>query len=166
MLKALFLTTFVATGALSTAAYAAGDAAAGEDTFKRCKSCHGITNGDEVIVRGGRTGPNLFGVIGRTAGTYEGFRYGDDTVAAGAAGLVWTEETLAVYVADPTAYLRDVLGDSSARSKMTFKLRSGGEDVSAYLASLAPAPEMDMESEGGEAETGETEAENESATSN
>jgi cytochrome c len=138
MLKALFLTTFVATGALSTAAYAEGDAAAGEDLFKRCKSCHGITNGDEVIVRGGRTGPNLFGMIGMTAGTVEGFRYGDDLVAAGEAGLVWTEETLAEYVADPTAYLRTFLDDDSARAKMTFKLRSGGEDVAAYLASLNP----------------------------
>ena len=136
MLKSLFLTTFIATGALSTAAYAAGDAAAGEDTFKRCKSCHTIANGDEVIVRGGRTGPNLFGVIGRTAGTVEGFRYGDDIVAAGAAGLVWTEEALAEYVADPTGYLRTYLSDDSARAKMTFKLRSGGEDVAAYLASL------------------------------
>ena len=138
MLKALFLTTFVATGALSTAAYAAGDAAAGEDTFKRCKSCHTIANGDEVIVRGGRTGPNLFGVIGRQAGTYDGFRYGDDIVAAGAGGLVWTEEAVAEFVADPTAYLRANLGDDSARAKMTFKLRSGGEDVAAYLASLNP----------------------------
>jgi len=156
MLKALFLTTFVATGALSTAAYAAGDAAAGEDTFKRCKSCHGIANGDEVIVRGGRTGPNLFGVIGKAAGTVEGFRYGDDIVAAGEAGLVWTEETVAEYAADPTAYLRTFLGDDSARAKMTFKLRSGGEDVAAYLASLAPAPEMEAESEGDEAESSDT----------
>ncbi len=139
MLKALFLTTFVATGALSTAAYAEGDAAAGEDTFKRCKSCHGIVDGDNTIVRGGRTGPNLFGMIGMTAGTVEGFRYGDDLVAAGEAGLVWDEENLAEYSADPTAFLRAYLDDDSARAKMTFKLRSGGEDVAAYLASLNPA---------------------------
>ena len=88
MLKALFLTTFIVGGAMSTAAYAEGDAAAGEDTFKRCKSCHGIVDGDDVIVRGGRTGPNLFGIVGRTAGTYEDFRYGDAAVAAGEAGLV------------------------------------------------------------------------------
>ncbi len=136
MLKALFLTTLVATGALSTAAYAAGDATAGEKTFKRCKACHTIANGDTVIVRGGRTGPNLYGVIGRTAGTVDGFRYGKDMVAAGEAGLVWTEAALAEYVADPTAYLRTYLGNDSARAKMTFKLRSGGEDVAAYLASL------------------------------
>jgi len=150
MLKALFLTTFVATGAFSTAAFAEGDAAAGEDLFKRCKSCHGIVDGDNTIVRGGRTGPNLFGMIGMTAGTVEGFRYGDDLVAAGEAGLVWDEENLAEYTADPTAFLRAYLGDDTARAKMTFKLRSGGEDVAAYLASLAPMVEMEEEAEEGE----------------
>lgn len=147
MLKALFLTTFIATGALSTAAFAEGDAAAGEDLFKRCKSCHGIVNGDEVIARGGRTGPNLFGIIGMTAGTIEGFRYGDDIVAAGEAGLVWDEENLAEYITDPTAFLRTYLDDESARAKMTFKLRSGSEDMAAYLASLAPAIEMEETAE-------------------
>ncbi len=139
MLKALFLTTFVATGALSSAAYAEGDAAAGEDLFKRCKSCHGIVDGDNTIVRGGRTGPNLFGIIGMTAGTVEGFRYGDDMVAAGEAGLVWDEENLAEYITDPTAFLRTFLGDESARAKMTFKLRSGAEDMGAFLAGLNQA---------------------------
>ncbi len=145
MLKALFLTTFVATGALSTAAYAEGDAAAGEDMFKRCKSCHAITNGDEVIVRGGRTGPNLYGIIGEVAGVVEGFRFGESMIAAGEAGLVWDEENLAEYVADPTGFLRAYLNDDSARAKMTFKLRSGGEDVAAYLATFSEAEAMDGE---------------------
>ncbi len=146
MLKALFLTTFVATGALSTAAYAEGDAAAGEDMFKRCKSCHAITNGDEVIVRGGRTGPNLYGIIGEKAGDVEGFRFGDSMIAAGEAGLVWDEENIAEYVADPTGFLRAYLNDDTARAKMTFKLRSGGEDVAAYLATFSAEPEMEAES--------------------
>jgi len=131
--------TLIAALALSTAAlpaFAEGDAAAGEDTFKKCKSCHAIANGDEVIFRGGRTGPNLFGMIGRQAGSIEGFRYRDDLVAAGEAGLVWDEESLAEYVADPTAFLRAYLSDDSARSGMTYKLRDGGEDVAAYLATF------------------------------
>ncbi|MBL1434777.1 MAG: cytochrome C [Rhodobacteraceae bacterium] len=143
----------MATGAFSTAAFAEGDAAAGEDLFKRCKSCHGIANGDDTIVRGGRTGPNLFGIIGMTAGAVEGFRYGDDMVAAGEAGLVWDEETLAEYITDPTAYLRTYLDDDSARAKMTFKLRSGSEDMAAYLATFSPAMEME---ETAEAEDGES----------
>jgi len=145
MLKALFLTTFVATGALSTAAFAQGDATAGESDFRSCKSCHTISNGDEVIMRGGRTGPNLFGIIGRPAGSFEGFRYGSSMTAAGEAGLVWTEALVAEFVSDPTAFLRTYLDDSGARSKMTFKARSGGEDLAAYLASVSPMMEMEME---------------------
>lgn len=135
MFKALFLTTFLATGALGSAALAEGDAAEGESVYNRCKSCHAIANGDEVIVRGGRVGPNLFGIVGTAAAATEGFRYGDSLAAAGAAGLIWTEENIAEYVVDPTTFLRTLLDDSSARSKMTFKLRAGGEHVAAFLAS-------------------------------
>ncbi|MCF6272992.1 MAG: cytochrome C [Rhodobacteraceae bacterium] len=150
MLKALFLSALFAGSALTTAAYAdsnggsdvaAGDAAAGADQFKSCKACHGIVNGDETIVRGGRSGPDLFGVIGSTAGSAEGFRYSDSLVAAGEAGLVWTEELLAEFIMDPTGFLRTNLDDSSARSKMTYKLRSEGNDIAAYLASVSPEVE-------------------------
>ena len=121
--------------ALAAPAFA-GDAAKGEKTFKKCKSCHMIASESETIVKGGKTGPNLYGVIGRQAGTAD-FKYGDDIVAAGAAGLVWTEESLAAFVADPKAYLKEVTGDGGAKSKMSFKLKKGGEDVAAYLASVA-----------------------------
>jgi len=128
-----------ATPLLAESHGAMGDADAGEKGFKKCKSCHMIANGDETIVKGGKTGPNLYGVIGRTAGTAEDFKYGDDLVAAGAAGLVWDEATLASYVADPKGFLQEALDDSGAKSKMTFKLKKGGEDVAAYLASVVPA---------------------------
>ena len=124
---------------LASAAYA-GDAAEGENLFKRCECCHSITAEDGTkIVKGGKTGPNLYGVIGRTVGTYEGFTYGESTAAAGAAGIVWDEENLATYVADPTAWLEEVLDDPSAKSKMTFKLKKGGEDMAAYLATFSPS---------------------------
>ena len=140
-MKRILLT--IAAGLVSTgAAFAEGDVAAGEKTFKKCKSCHAIVDpAGEVIVKGGKVGPNLWGVVGRSAGTYEGFRYGASIVAAGEAGLVWSEEEIVKYVADPKAYLRDFLDDSSAKSKMTFKLSKGAEDVAAFLASLSPAPQ-------------------------
>jgi cytochrome c len=117
----------------------AGDAEKGESDFKRCKACHAIIAADgTAIVKGGQTGPNLFGLIGRTVGTLEGFKYGDAIVAAGAAGTVWTEENLATYVTDPGAFLQEVLGDPGAKSMMTFKLKKGGEDMAAYLATLGP----------------------------
>ena len=47
-----------------------------------------------------RVGPVLNGLIGRKAGTYEGFKY---TNANKNSGLVWDEATLADYLRNPRA---------------------------------------------------------------
>ena len=134
--------------ALAAPAFAEGDAEKGEKAFKKCKSCHAITDADgENIVKGGKTGPNLYGVIGRAAGSVEGFKYGKDLVAAGEAGLVWDEANLAEYSKDPKAFVQAELDDSGAKSKMTFKLKKGGEDVAAYLATFSS---MDADDAAGE----------------
>lgn len=117
---------------------AAGDAAKGEKAFKKCRACHSIVSPDEVIFKGGKTGPNLFGVIGRTAGTLEGYRFGASIIQAGETGLIWDEAQLIDYIANPKLFLQDVTGDSSARSKMTFKMTNAG-DITAYLVSVSPA---------------------------
>ncbi|MDN5786850.1 cytochrome c family protein [Pseudorhodobacter sp.] len=118
----------------------AGDAAKGENEFKKCKACHEIVADDgTAIVKGGKTGPNLYGVVGRAAGTVEGFSYSDVMKEAGEKGLVWDEETLVKYLPDPSAFLEETSGDSAGKSKMTFKLKKGGDDVAAYLASVVPA---------------------------
>ena len=114
---------------IASPALAEGDAAKGENGFKKCRSCH-------EIVKGGKTGPNLYGVAGRQAGSVEGYKYDADLVAAGEAGLVWDEANFAAWTADPTSFLKDH-GFPKAKSKMTFKLKSGAEDIYAYLASVA-----------------------------
>lgn len=115
----------------------AGDAAKGEAEFKKCKACHSITAPDgTAIQKGGKTGPNLYGVIGRQIGTAADFAYGDSIKAAGADGRTWDEASLASYVTDPTTWLKDTTGDTAAKTKMTFKLAKGAEDVAAYLASV------------------------------
>ncbi|MBW0159662.1 c-type cytochrome [Sedimentimonas flavescens] len=115
----------------------AGDAEKGEESFKKCKSCHSIIGpGGEAIVKGGKTGPNLFGIAGRAVASAEGFSYGDGILAAQAAGIIWDEENLTAYVSDPTAWLREVTEDDSVKSKMSFKLNKGADDIAAYLASL------------------------------
>lgn len=132
-----FILLAVAATAMAAPAFA-GDAAAGEDTFKKCKACHSVIAPDGTeIQKGGRTGPNLYGVIGRGVASDPDFKYGDSLAALGATGAVWDEASLAAYVADPAAYLKQALGDDAAKSKMSFKLASGGEDVAAYLASVA-----------------------------
>ncbi|MEC7961758.1 MAG: cytochrome C [Pseudomonadota bacterium] len=139
-MKNLLIAT-AALAALAAPAFAEGDVAKGEKAFKKCKSCHMIKADDgTMIVKGGKTGPNLYGIVGKPLGSVEGYKYGKSIVAAGEAGIVWDEAGLAAYVADPKGYLKEVTGDSKAKSKMTFKLKKGGEDVAAYLASLAPAP--------------------------
>jgi cytochrome c len=115
---------------LAMPALAEGDAVAGEKTFNQCKACHMIESEDETIVRGGRVGPNLYGVIGRTMGGVEDFNYSDGLAAKAEEGEVWTEDTLADYVTDPNDFL-------GSRSKMTYKLRNGSEDVAAYLATFS-----------------------------
>ena len=132
-----FILLAVAAAALAAPSFA-GDPAAGEDTFKKCKACHSVIGADGTeIQKGGKTGPNLFGVIGRAVASDPDFKYGDGLLAVGATGAVWDEASLAAYVADPGAWVKEKSGDEAAKSKMSFKLATGGEDVAAYLASVA-----------------------------
>jgi cytochrome c len=132
----LFLLAAAATALCAPAL--AQDVAAGEEAFKKCKTCHSIIAPDGTeIQKGGRTGPNLYGVIGRPVASDPDFRYGESLAALGATGAVWDAASLAAYTADPAAYLKAALGDDGARSKMSFKLPEGGADVAAYLAAVS-----------------------------
>jgi cytochrome c len=127
-----------ATAAAFAAPAFAGDPAAGEEAFKKCKACHSIISADGTeIQKGGRTGPNLYGVIGRGVAADPDYSYGNSLAALGATGAVWDEASVAAYTANPADYLKSALGDDAAKSKMSFKLAAGGEDVAAYLASVA-----------------------------
>lgn len=121
----------------------AGDATRGKMLFKDCRACHSVIDETETpVVRGGRTGPNLYGVIGRHAGSVPGFFYSTSMVAAGRQGLRWNEEDFVIYVKDATAFLRHYLDDPTARGKMAYKLPDSdmARDVWAYLESIATRP--------------------------
>jgi cytochrome c len=75
-----------------TLASLTGDAAKGEKVFAQCKACHVAEEGVN------RVGPSLWGVVGRTAGSIEGFRYSS---ANKNSGLVWSEEQLFTYLKAP-----------------------------------------------------------------
>lgn len=138
-----FNLTLIALIATSAPAFAQGDPAAGEAIFKQCQTCHVVADADGKVLAGkaAKTGPNLYGVVGRVAGTYEGFKYGDDMIAAGAAGLVWDAALLTEYVQNPSAFLKKTLNDKGANGKMQFQVKDPvkAADVVAYIASLAPA---------------------------
>lgn len=123
-----------------------GDAAAGEKAFNQCQTCHVIVDdaGTTIAGRNAKTGPNLYGVPGRQAGTREDFKgYGKDLVAAGESGLVWNEEQFTAYTKDPTAFLKEYTDNSKARGKMTYKVRKeeDAHNIWAYLVSVSPAAE-------------------------
>lgn len=82
----------VATVDGTTLADFTGDAAAGENVFLQCKACHVVEEGVN------RVGPSLAGIIGRTAGTVDGFNY---TEANANSGIVWTPEKMYQYLEDP-----------------------------------------------------------------
>ncbi len=69
-----------------------GDAAAGKSVFAQCRTCHVTDPGVN------RTGPTLAGIIGKTAGSVEGYKY---SPANANSGITWTEEQMYVYLEDP-----------------------------------------------------------------
>ncbi|CAM8666960.1 COG3474 Cytochrome c2 [Paracoccaceae bacterium] len=138
---------FAILAVLATAAgpaFAAGDAAKGETSFKQCQTCHSVVNeaGEVLAGKGSKTGPNLYGVVGRVVGSYPDFKYGESIVAAGATGLVWDEAGFVDYVQDPANHWKKVLNDKSAKSKMSFKVKNAetAADLYAYLAQFGAVP--------------------------
>ncbi|HEV2362675.1 MAG TPA: cytochrome c family protein [Caulobacteraceae bacterium] len=77
------------------AAYQHADLDNGEAQLAVCKSCHTFAQG-----AGNMTGPNLWGVFGRKAGTEPGFAYSDGLKNS---GIVWTADTIDKWIANPRA---------------------------------------------------------------
>jgi len=101
----------------------AGNASRGSALFNRCYICHANTKG-----AANRMGPNLFGVVGRKAGTLPGFAYSD---AMKKAGFVWTVPKLEAYLADPQKL---VPGNSMPLAGISDSQQRA--DIAAYLATL------------------------------
>ncbi len=141
------LTTLALTALFAVPALAEGDIEAGKKVFNQCQTCHVVVNdaGETLAGKKAKTGPNLYGIIGRAAASYPDFKYGDGIIEAGAKGLVWDEAQLAEYVQNPTGFLETFTGDPKARGMMMFKLKKPEDaaNVAAFLASLAPAPAAD-----------------------
>jgi cytochrome c len=121
---------------------AAQDAAKGAQIFKQCMICHRIGEGAKNLI-----GPVLNNVIGRQAGSYEGFKYSPLMTAAGENGLVWSDDLIVQYIADPTAFLKKFLIDkgktdlATGNSLMTLKLADEQQrkDVAAYVKTFSQA---------------------------
>jgi cytochrome c len=68
----------------------AGDPKRGEAVYSRCLACHALARD--------RVGPRHCGLFGRRAGSVPGFEY---SRAKRDSGLVWSEDTLDRFLADP-----------------------------------------------------------------
>ena len=100
-----------------------GNAEDGAEVFKKCRACHDV--GPEAK---NKVGPSLNEIIGRKAGTIEGFPYSDANKSAGGKGLVWTEDVLFKYLENPLSFMPG--------TKMAFaglKDPQDRKDIIAYL---------------------------------
>ncbi|MEM1104332.1 MAG: cytochrome c family protein [Pseudomonadota bacterium] len=107
---------------------AEASATAGERVAKKCVSCHSFEKGGA-----NGTGPNLWGAIGRTPGSKEGYtRYSG---AIQAIGEPWSYEMLNGFLENPTDYLPG--------TNMRYQGLKKPEDrakLLAYLQTLSDAP--------------------------
>jgi len=108
----------------ASAATGAGDAVAGKKNFRRCKACHTIKQGG-----GNRTGPNLYGVVGRPIASVSNFKY---SAALKAKGGNWDAAKLDQFLTKPKKFVPG--------TKMTFaglKKAKSRADLIAYLENSA-----------------------------
>jgi len=123
MKRAVLLSAITATGLLGATLASAQDADNGAEVFKRCRACHDVGENAK-----NKVGPFLNGIIGRKAGTIEGFNYSDANKKAGAEGWVWTDEKMLEYLLNPRA--------SMPGNKMAFagiRDEQDRKDLIAYL---------------------------------
>jgi cytochrome c len=77
--------------------FVAADVSRGELLGLACAACHQFRAGEGTLI-----GPSLYGVFGRPAATVDGFDY---SPALRQSGLVWTPESLAAWLADPSGFV-------------------------------------------------------------
>jgi cytochrome c len=101
----------------------AQDEEAGKKVFQKCAPCHSVGPG-----AANKVGPNLSGLVGRKAGTEEGFSYSD---AMKNSGITWDEATFKEYITDPK---KKVPGNKMLFPGVKDELER--DDLFAYLASF------------------------------
>ena len=95
------------------------DLVKGKKVFKKCVACHSLEEGKNKI------GPPLNNLLGRKAGSVEGYKY---SKAMKNSGVVWDEESLDMFLTKPRKFIK--------KTKMLFrgiKKKSLRDDIISYL---------------------------------
>ena len=108
----------------------AADPENGKIIFKRCIACHYADKTDNKI------GPTLKGVIGRQAGSIEGYRFSSAMTEAGKGGLVWTKENLLNFLHNPQAMVK-----GTRMASIKIKDDNEIDDLIAYLQDASKEPD-------------------------
>ena len=80
------------------ALFASVSSADGEKVFKKCAACHSIAKGGS-----NKIGPALWGVLGRQAGSVEGYKY---SKAMAAHGKKWSFEEMNGFLIKPKDWIK------------------------------------------------------------
>ena len=107
-----------------------GDPVAGQEVYRKCKSCHQVGAGAKH-----RIGPHLNGIFGRRAATLEDFRYSKALVRAGTGGLEWHADTLNAFLENPRA-----LASGTRMSFRGIKKAEDRQNLIAYLRTFSDNP--------------------------
>jgi len=102
----------------------------GKKVAKKCAACHSFDEGGK-----NKVGPPLWGIMNRTAGMAENFRYSDAMKAFGEGGGAWDYATLDAYLANPKGKI--------PKTKMSFSGLKKEKDraaILAYMRTLAGEP--------------------------
>lgn len=99
----------------------------GQAVFRVCRACHLVGDNARNAV-----GPQLNSIVGRRAGSVDGYAYSPNLKELGAGGLIWTEQNLDRYIENPKSVVPD--GKMAFPGVKDFAERT---DLIGYLKSLA-----------------------------
>src|ERR1051325_9246552 len=123
--SALIRTGFVALAVMMSDAASAQDDP-GQIIFNNaCRTCHTVKEGDN------RLGPSLARVVGRKAGSLEGYQYSD---AMKKSGVTWDEATLDRFIENPEA----VVHGNNMKPYAGMTAANDRAAIIAYLKAQAP----------------------------
>ncbi len=97
----------------------AGDAKLGKKVFRQCQACHNVKSEEHSV------GPHLFNIIGRKAGSVEGYAASD---AIKKSGVVWSEQSLTAFLTNPSKAIPN--------NQMPFAGLSNSDDTKNLIAYL------------------------------